>query len=189
MRFIGLSQSSLMIKMRKRELMEIKAIFPELDLARKRLSKVGGKYIGTFRQVDVYFKVKKGRLKIRNVDNSDVSQLVYYTRADVKGPKKSEIILVKLDKKEGEKLKEILAEILGVRTIIKKTRGIYEYRGARVHLDDVEGLGRFIEIEFPISPGRKEEECRKIVEEIMEELEISKQALLEVSYSDLSDQI
>jgi len=171
--------------MTNKALIEIKAKCENLSIIREKLKKLGAKKIGVFKQVDTYFNVKKGRLKIREVRELNKSKIVYYLRPDVKGPKRSDIIILELDKKYANELKKVLAKAVGVKIVVRKLREIYKYLGAQIHLDEVEDLGYFVEIELPIPSANSFESYKNIVKSIIKELGISEQDLIEGSYSDL----
>ena len=98
----------------------------------------------TQHQIDTYFHCRHGRLKLRQIDGLR-AELVWYARPDEEGPKPSDYQLVPLQ--NPETLKAALAAALGVRAVVEKRREIFLYHSVRIHLDDVVGLGHFIEFE------------------------------------------
>lgn len=74
-----------------------------------------------------------------------VSELIYYDRPDTEGPKLS--VYSKCNIPHGDDLLNILTMALGVRGVVKKTRHLYIHDQTRIHVDDVEGLGKFVELE------------------------------------------
>ena len=98
-------------------------------------------FIGIDYQIDTYFKARNGRLKLRkgNIEN----YLIYYERKNEARPKQSDIILYETD----SQIKEILEKSLGVLAVVKKKREIYFIENVKFHLDEVNSLGSFIEIE------------------------------------------
>src|SRR6185503_8914246 len=95
-------------------------------------------------QEDTFFHTPQGRLKLRLLSPKK-GQLIYYTRPDQGGPKRSDYhISLTADP---ENLKRVLELAYGIRGIVKKKRYLYLVGQTRVHLDDVEGLGRFMELE------------------------------------------
>ena len=74
---------------------------------------------------------------------------------------------------------------LGIRAVVKKTRHLYISGQTRIHLDDVEGLGHFMELEVVLTPGQSEAEAQAIAEEMMHTLGIRKETLIEGAYVDL----
>ena len=161
---------------------EIKARYSNLEKARNILKCKKADYIGKDHQVDTYFKVNKGRLKLRegNIENF----LIYYEREDKETPKQSKVLLYKSN--PNSNLKDILTESLGILIIVKKEREIYYIENVKFHLDKIENLGTFIEIEA----NQKEKHVHK--ENLLNQckyylkiLKIPKENLVSKSYSDL----
>ena len=162
------------------ELVEIKAKVEDLAQVRERLRELGARHLGTFRQIDTYFEVPEGRLKLRETSGERLAELVYYEREDVPGPKKSNVYIVRLEKPRA--FKEVLCKVLRMKVVVKKIREVYIYRGTRIHLDRVEGLGAFIEFE---KKTLDVEGDREFLKELMSELALDPSSLISLSYSDL----
>jgi predicted adenylyl cyclase CyaB len=161
---------------------EIKARCKDHNKIREILKSYEADFKGTDHQIDTYFKVNKGRLKLRegNIENS----LVYYEREDKEGPKQSDVILFK--SAPGSSLKSILVNSCGVLVVVDKKREIYFIENVKFHIDVVQDLGTFVEIEaidLDGSIGKKKllEQCSKY----LKLFNILKQDLISVSYSDL----
>jgi predicted adenylyl cyclase CyaB len=122
---------------------EIKARTTNADAIRRYLLEHGADFKGTDFQVDTYFNVPAGRLKLRegNIENS----LIQYNREDQAGPKKSDFRLLELT--ESFLLKDILTNSLGIMVVVEKEREIYYIDNIKFHLDSVRQLGNFVEIE------------------------------------------
>ncbi len=122
---------------------EIKARCANPQAIRDILRSQGADFRGTDYQTDTYFKVERGRLKLRegNIENA----LVYYEREDQEGPKQAQVTLYPTT--PGSGLKEILTQSLGILVVVKKQREIYFIDNVKFHLDTVDGLGTFAEIE------------------------------------------
>ncbi|MEK6960186.1 MAG: class IV adenylate cyclase [Nanoarchaeota archaeon] len=122
---------------------EIKARCNRQDRIREVLSSRDAVFKGTDHQIDTYFNVKTGRLKLRegNIENC----LIHYSRSDIEGPKLSEVDLYQTA--PGSSLKDLLVKALGVLVIVDKRREIYFIGNVKFHLDEVKGLGDFVEIE------------------------------------------
>ena len=133
-------------------------------------------------QEDTFFHVPKGRLKLRQL-RPDLAQLVYYERPDREGPKRSNYHIYETRDPEG--LKTALSLALGVRGVVRKTRYLYLVGQTRIHLDDVEGLGRFMELEVVLRDGQSETEGQSIAKELMKKLGIRKEDLIDGAYMDL----
>jgi adenylate cyclase, class 2 len=100
-------------------------------------------FVGLDHQIDTYFKVPNGRLKLRegNIENT----LIFYDRPNQAGPKKSDIILYHVQ--PDASLKAILEKTNGVLAVVDKQRKIFFIDNVKFHLDEVLGLGQFVEIE------------------------------------------
>jgi adenylate cyclase class 2 len=161
---------------------EIKAKSLELDKVRDILKSKNADFKGIDHQVDTYFKVNSGRLKLRegNIEN----HLIYYEREDKSGPKKSLVLLYKYN--PDQNLKEILTRSLGILAVVNKHREIYFIDNVKFHLDNVKGLGNFVEIEAIDEDGSiGSEKLHKQCKHYLKLLNILKEDLLENSYSDL----
>ncbi|MBU0536722.1 MAG: class IV adenylate cyclase [Nanoarchaeota archaeon] len=137
---------------------------------------------GTDHQIDTYFNTGNGRLKLRegNIENS----LIFYKREDKAGPKKSDIILMKTE--PGSAMKDILTKTLGILAVVDKKREIYFIGNVKFHLDNVEGLGTFAEIEaIDDDNSRTSEELLSQCRHYMKLFGIEEKNLMNNSYSDM----
>ena len=133
-------------------------------------------------QENIFFRISKGRLKLR-IFNSGSGELIYYKRADSSGPKVSQYEISVIN--EPENLKSILTHSLGVRGVIKKQRTLYKIGLTRIHFDQVEGLGNFIELEFVMQDNISKNEALQTVENLMKKLEIQDNQLINTAYIDM----
>lgn len=133
-------------------------------------------------QVDTFFNTSQGRLKLRELDRHP-AQLIYYERADQNGPKRSDYRLFETD--DAENLKAALSMAYGVRGCVRKTRHLYLVGQTRVHLDDVEGLGQFVELEVVLREGQSDAEGQAVAENLMRELGVRAEDLLQGAYVDM----
>ena len=161
---------------------EIKAKCSNQDKIREILKLRNADFKGVDHQIDTYFKVNNGRLKMRegNIENS----LIFYERNNTEGPKQSNVILFQADNLST--LKELLVKSLGSLVIVDKKREIYFIENVKFHLDNVAGLGTFMEIEAIDEKGTIGKE--KLAEQCnyyLELFSIEKTDFLTVSYSDL----
>jgi predicted adenylyl cyclase CyaB len=163
---------------------EIKARMDDPAHMRQVLQARQAEFKGIDRQVDTYFHVPKGRLKLRQ--GHIESALIAYRRPNQAGPKASEIALQPLQPQEAEGVKEALAQALGVKVVVDKRREIYFIGSVKFHIDEVEGLGHFAEIEAIDPDGsRNAEALRQLCEAYMEDFRIAPEQLLQDSYSDM----
>jgi len=161
---------------------EIKAKSINAEKIRNWLIQHNADFKGTDLQTDTYFNVANGRLKLRegNIENN----LIYYERNNQAGPKSSDFILTQIP--EAGKLKESLSKANGIKTVVKKKREIYYIGNVKFHIDEVEGLGSFVEIEAGnILAELSKEELQKQCEFYMDQFQIEEIDLIEVSYSDM----
>lgn len=161
---------------------EIKARTAHAANIRTFLLNNGADFRGTDLQTDTYFNVPNGRLKLRegNIENN----LIWYLRPDQQGPKQSDFQLVKVPDAAG--LKTMLTSAMGVKVVVRKKREIYFIENVKFHLDELEGLGQFVEIEasnknHPLPVEQLHEQCNYY----MRAFGIESADLLECSYSDL----
>jgi adenylate cyclase class IV len=133
-------------------------------------------------QEDTFFAVPRGRLKLRKF-SSNSAELIYYEREDGPGPKASRYSISRTP--EPDSLKAVLQLSLGVRGVVRKTRTLYLVGQTRIHLDEVEGLGSFVELEVVMQPNQSHAEGVQIAHELMTKLEIQDSELVEQAYIDL----
>lgn len=122
-------------------------------------------------QKDIFFNVPKGRLKLR-VFTQDRAELIYYIRSDQHGPKISQYEISKTNDPEG--LKDLLKSAYGIRNTVVKTRLLYMSGRIRIHMDKVESLGEFIELEVVLSDSDQLTDGEKEAQKLMEQLGIKK---------------
>jgi adenylate cyclase, class 2 len=122
---------------------EFKAKSNDIIAAENILLQHNPTFIGEDHQVDTYFNVAKGRMKLRegNIENA----LIHYERENTAGSKSSQVILYQ--HQPDENLKAILAKALGIKAIVDKKRKIYFIDNVKFHFDTVQNLGTFIEVE------------------------------------------
>jgi len=161
---------------------EIKARVPDFADLRRRAEAMSGTPVEVIAQEDTFFNTPKGRLKLRRLA-LDCAQLIYYERPDRDGPKRSDYILT--ESRDPEGLKHTLASAYGVRGVVKKTRYLYLVGQTRIHLDEVESLGYFMELEVVMLSDQTDAEGQAIAEDLMLKLGVRSEDLLEGAYIDL----
>ncbi len=164
-------------------IIEIKARCDRHDEIRRILKDRDADFVGLDRQTDTYFNVPDGRLKLRI--GSIEQNLIHYKRPNQAGPKQSNVLLYKPN--VGEDLKQVLTESLGVLVEVVKLREIYFVGNVKIHLDKVDGLGDFVEIEaIDDEDGSLGlETISRQCDEFMKLFSIEENELVEVSYSDM----
>ena len=161
---------------------EIKARCTEPEKITEILAEQGADFKGIDNQTDTYYKVPKGRLKLRqgNIENS----LIFYERSDQPGPKRADVRLFALDNDSA--LFGVLSSALEVLVVVKKKREIYFIDNVKFHIDEVDCLGSFVEIEAIDAQGRiGTEKLTQQCAEYMQLFEITKDQLVSCSYSDM----
>lgn len=124
--------------------LELKARDADPERSLKTCESLGAESLGALLQEDTYFAVPRGRLKIRREEGA-AACLIAYQREDLRGRKESRYRLVEIDDASG--MEEALADVLGVTAVVSKARRLFVFEGVRIHLDRVDGLGCFIELE------------------------------------------
>ena len=122
---------------------EIKARCSDPARIRAILRSHRARFKGLDHQIDTYFRIPFGRLKLREgkIENA----LIYYNRTDQKSSKRCDSVLCQYP--DSSSLKKILAASLGILVVIDKKREIYFIRNVKFHIDRVKKLGSFMEIE------------------------------------------
>jgi predicted adenylyl cyclase CyaB len=161
---------------------EIKARVRDFAELRSRAERLSGGPGAEIRQDDTFFHTPHGRLKLR-VLAPDRGQLIYYERADQGGPKRSDYHLSETT--DPESLKQTLALAYGVRGTVRKVRYLYLVGQTRIHLDDVVGLGQFMELEVVLGDDQSDAEGQAVAEGLMEKLGILPSDLIEGAYVDI----
>lgn len=136
----------------------------------------------TLYQEDTFFASPSGRLKLRCFPDGS-GELIYYERVDQEGPKQSRYWISRTQDPRGLHL--TLSNALGAIGVVRKTRQVFMVGDTRVHLDQVDGLGVFAELEVVLQTGQTVEEGTSIATELMQTLGIEKADLIEGAYLDL----
>lgn len=133
------------------------------------------------KQEDIFFNTSIGRLKLRTFTNGN-GELIYYERENKNDSKLSNYFIYKIE--HPLFLKEILSKALGIKGIVSKKRFLFKVDQTRIHIDEVNNLGFFVELEFVLSQGQDLNYGKEIVADLMEKLEIKNRDLLTNSYID-----
>lgn len=161
---------------------EIKARCDNQALIQQYLKRHDADFHGLDHQIDTYFIVPKGRLKLRqgNIENA----LIYYERENQAGPKQS--LTTKSDLGPDSDIKDVLTKVFEVLTVVDKQREIYFIDNVKFHIDRVERLGTFVEIEAIDKTGRRgHAELLSQCQKYLKDFGIKEDALVPKSYSDL----
>lgn len=136
----------------------------------------------TILQEDIFFHCNNGRLKLR-VFQDGTGQLIFYTRPDQSGPKTSEYFLSPTN--DPSSLRVALTRAYGEQAVVIKKRLLFITGRTRIHLDDVENLGEFLELEVVLENGEDESVGRLEANELMKRLKVQPEDLIESAYVDL----
>lgn len=161
---------------------EIKARARDFAAIKARVEALNDAPVQVIPQEDIFFHAPRGRLKLRILSAED-SELIFYTRPDQEGPKRSDYHISRST--DPASLRRVLELAWGVRGVVRKTRYLYLVGQTRVHLDDVEGLGQFVELEVVMHEHQSDAEGQAIAERLMASLGVEKSDLLEGAYMDL----
>jgi adenylate cyclase, class 2 len=161
---------------------EFKARHNDLSRAETILLQQAPLFIGEDHQVDTYFNVPNGRLKLR--EGTIEHALIFYQRTNVAGAKQSDVILYQHPTNAA--LKQILTQSLGVKAVVDKRRKIYFIGNVKFHFDTVAELGSFLEVEAIDKDGsigieKLKEQCRQY----QQLLSVREEDFIAESYSDL----
>lgn len=161
---------------------EIKARVVDWPAVNRRAEAISDAPREVIEQEDVFFHTRSGRLKLRFLA-PDRGELIFYERPDSAGPKASRYEIATTS--DPHSLRRVLAAALGERGAVRKTRWLYLVDRTRIHLDRVEGLGDFMELEVVMEPGEPAAEGDRIANDLMSRLGISPSDLIEGAYIDL----
>ena len=137
---------------------------------------------GIIKQRDTYFEVSNGRLKLRE-EQPGQAHLIQYHREDAAKERLSAYRIVEIA--DPETLRTALSEALGVKITVVKARHLFLWQGVRIHLDQVEGLGSFIELEAVTAPGSDLSNEYRLIEALRRAFAIADDQICAISYSDL----
>lgn len=128
--------------------LEVKAKIPNIEQGIAIANSLKLKFIEILNQVDTYFVVPKGRLKLREINDVD-GELIYYERDEYSNHRQSKFEVYKT--KDPSLLRLILEQAFGVQNIVSKKRYLYMFNDTRIHIDNVSNLGSFLEFEVPMN--------------------------------------
>jgi adenylate cyclase, class 2 len=161
---------------------ELKARIQAWDRVRSLAAQLATERLPDQHQIDTYFVCLHGRLKLREID-SQRAELIWYERPDQVEPKACCYCRIPVD--DPAAMKHALQAALGIRVVVEKHREIYLFHNVRIHLDQVTGLGTFLEFEAVLGPEATEDEGRRQVEQLQARFGIAPADLLTGSYADL----
>jgi adenylate cyclase, class 2 len=159
---------------------ELKARDPDPARSLQLSLALGAKDEGWLQQLDTYFRVTHGRLKLREQDGT--AELIQYERVDEAIERTSNYRIIPIQ--DPDALKEGLAAALGILVAVEKSRHLLLWRNVRIHLDEVPGLGHFIELEAVADPDSDLTREYQNIAELRQTLGITDRLIVAVGYSD-----
>jgi homotetrameric cytidine deaminase len=162
---------------------ELKARDPDPSGTAACCLALGASDQGVLAQSDTYFAARRGRLKLRVEQGALGGELIAYRRDDSPEAVESGYVLAAVA--APQELAEALDAALGTVVVVSKLRRLFLWEGVRIHLDDVEGLGNFVEFEAVLPEAGDVATARSKVDRLRAELGISDEALVSVGYADL----
>jgi adenylate cyclase class IV len=161
---------------------EIKARVTDLAAIRAKAASLASGPAQVIDQTDTFSVVPRGRLKVRAFADGS-GELIAYERADESGPRPS--TYTRAECRDAAMLAEALARVLPLRAVVIKRRELFLVGRTRIHLDRVEGLGDFVELEVVLAGDEPAERGHEEARRLLQSLEISESALLAHAYIDL----
>lgn len=163
---------------------EIKASIGNPDTCLEIAKSLSGGDPEVIRQEDYFFHCENGRLKLR-IFSADRGELIFYTRNNEAGPKTSEYVITKTD--EPANLLHVLKQSYGIRGTVKKIRKLFVVGRTRIHIDQVEHLGDFLEFEVVLHEEEDTALGMQEAQKFMSRFEIKEASLIDCAYMDLID--
>ncbi len=161
---------------------EIKAKLENTGFCITKAKSLSGGNPEIIKQNDTFFNSPQGRLKLR-VFSPDKGQLIFYRRENISGPKLSEYYISETEDPDG--LLIVLEKAYGIIGSVKKTRQLFWVGRTRIHIDQVDNLGDFIEFELVLSGNEEAEDAEIEALQLMKIFDIKKENLIEGAYLDL----
>ncbi|MGA2604055.1 MAG: class IV adenylate cyclase [Verrucomicrobiia bacterium] len=161
---------------------EIKARIESVEAVLPRVKAIAESGPTEIVQDDTFFNCPNGRLKLRAFSET-AGELIFYQRPDSAGPKESFYVISPTA--SPNTLREVLSLAYGQSGRVRKHRILFLMERTRIHLDRVEGLGDFIELEVVLSEGEPAEAGVNVARELLAKLGIPPEQLIEGAYVDL----
>lgn len=161
---------------------EIKAVLTNRAAAEATAARLSDAGPETIHQEDFFFSSNGARLKLR-VLAPDYGELIRYERADIADPRRSRYLVARTP--DPQVLLEILTATLGRTGVVRKTRTLYFAGETRIHIDQVAGLGDFLELEVVLQPEQSDADGKTIAAALLSDFGIDKEQLIGKAYVDL----
>ena len=166
------------------ENLEWKARLPDWDAALRAAERVATAGPELQQQIDTYFRAARGRLKLRQIQTAagESAELIFYERSDDRETKSS--LYVRQPLPNATSWLAMLTAALGSWAVVTKRRTIYWHHNVRMHLDQVEGLGNFLEFEAVLAAESDRAVSAALVQNLIRNFELTQQQGIAGSYSD-----
>jgi predicted adenylyl cyclase CyaB len=161
---------------------EIKARTPDLAALHKRVAEISDSGPELLVQRDTFYAAARGRLKLREFGDG-TAELIYYERPDKIGPKTSRYTRTEIA--DPASMRELLGQILAIKAVVSKRREVFMVDRTRIHLDEVDDLGTFIELEVVLTESQMDSDGERIASDLMDRLGVRREDLIEQAYVDL----
>jgi predicted adenylyl cyclase CyaB len=161
---------------------EIKARTFDLAALRKGVAEVSDSGPELLVQRDTFYAAPKGRLKLREFGDG-TAELIYYERPDKIEPKTSKYTRTQVA--DVASMRKLLSQILEAKAVVCKRREVFLVDRTRIHLDEVDDLGTFIELEVVLAENEMESDGQRVASVLMERLGIRQEDLIEQAHVDL----
>ncbi|MGI9518969.1 MAG: class IV adenylate cyclase [Pirellulaceae bacterium] len=167
---------------------EVKIRVLNLPSIRQRAGTIAERGPFVLEQVDYFFPVDQGRLKLRVErsslpDRGNHAELIAYHRTDQSEARTSDYLICPTQ--EPDQMRQTLGKVLGTGPVVRKRRELYLHGRTRIHLDEVEGLGDFVEIEVVMKDGEDNEAGHRELDEIARQLGLDMSGVESLAYADL----
>ena len=163
--------------------LELKVELEDFSDILQNIVSLGVKEAGILYQIDKYFLIGKKRLKLRDANGE--SQLIYYSRPDTQESKLSQYYVFKFTNKQGMVIEKILSIFFTIKAVVSKKRTLYLYKHTRIHLDKVENLGNFLELETVFNRKDPQYDFYHEHNAVIDTLGLPRYKKIKSSYSDL----
>lgn len=163
---------------------EIKARLSDPAAFRTRVEELADDGPTLLEQQDTFFHSRRGRLKLRKAESG--AELIYYERLNATGPAESQYFTESFT--DPAAIEAMLSVALEVRGTVQKCRRLYRVGQTRIHIDEVLGLGSFVELEVELEAVQETAVGEKVAAELMEKLELQEEDLVAESYIDLLEE-
>lgn len=163
--------------------LELKVEVKDFYAILQNITSLGAKRVDTLYQTDRYFLIGEKRLKLRDVNGG--SQLIYYSRPNHPNSRLSRYYIFTFKDQQRTVIEKLLNMFLAVKAVVIKKRVLYQYKHTRIHLDEVENLGNFLELETVLDESIPQNNFYEEHDAIINALELSRYKKIKSSYSDL----